>query len=267
MTGSKGIDYFIYFLCLVLLFAYSKYKQNKQINLQEKKRFFNFCFLGDVKRFQEWKKKTKTEESIQPTSQATVEVDETTKKNAIDYFKNYCLERAYKFLSIVSASILVVTPLLQLFWFNDISIVGTLILLFGLIYFFLKWKSMQSNKELKASGVLEKKYRFDDLSKYVEKADERVQIILPQKEKNNINKEYYTYERNILLGILAVVWIVILLVFGATHEKPKRSSNSGVPYNSNNSYYSGYDYDDDGAINQKEWEDALGDYMDDLMGY
>ena len=26
-----------------------------------------------------------------------------------------------------------------------------------------------------------------------------------------------------------------------------------------------YDYDDDGDINQREWEDALGDYMDSIM--
>ena len=34
---------------------------------------------------------------------------------------------------------------------------------------------------------------------------------------------------------------------------------------SNDSDWGDYDYDDDGKINQGEWEDALGDYMDGVM--
>lgn len=45
----------------------------------------------------------------------------------------------------------------------------------------------------------------------------------------------------------------------------ERSGTSGTKHN-NEEYWDNYDYDDDGNINQGEWEDALGDYMDDVMG-
>lgn len=49
-----------------------------------------------------------------------------------------------------------------------------------------------------------------------------------------------------------------------TRDKGSSGGSGGDYYNDN--YYDDYDYDNDGNINQGEWEDALGDYMDDIMG-
>ncbi len=71
--------------------------------------------------------------------------------------------------------------------------------------------------------------------------------------------------------ILFIIMIIYALISGGPSDKSvKHNTNknsNGVKYNENDSYYSNYDYDDDGAINQKEWEDALGDRMDEIMGY
>ncbi len=41
----------------------------------------------------------------------------------------------------------------------------------------------------------------------------------------------------------------------------------GEKYDPDDDLYSDHDYNSDGYINQNEWEDALGDYMDSIMGY
>ncbi len=75
----------------------------------------------------------------------------------------------------------------------------------------------------------------------------------------------------IFLVIFFIIMIIYALISGGPSDKSvKHNTNknsNGVKYNENDSYYSNYDYDDDGAINQKEWEDALGDRMDEIMGY
>ncbi len=50
---------------------------------------------------------------------------------------------------------------------------------------------------------------------------------------------------------------------------PKSSSGSsgGMKYDPNDEYYSSNDHDGDGRLSDDEFHDAVGDYMDDLMGY
>ena len=45
------------------------------------------------------------------------------------------------------------------------------------------------------------------------------------------------------------------------------SDDGGVKYDPNDDLYREHDYNNDGKINDQEFQDALGDYMDDLMGY
>lgn len=67
---------------------------------------------------------------------------------------------------------------------------------------------------------------------------------------------------------LATIAISLLFVFYVSNFFGMKivSSSSRYDYDyDNDNYYDDYDYDNDGNINQKEWEDALGDYMDDIM--
>ncbi len=45
------------------------------------------------------------------------------------------------------------------------------------------------------------------------------------------------------------------------------SDDGGIKYDPNDDYYRENDHNHDGKINDEEFQDALGDYMDDLMGY
>ncbi|MBE6020522.1 MAG: hypothetical protein E7228_02090 [Clostridiales bacterium] len=45
------------------------------------------------------------------------------------------------------------------------------------------------------------------------------------------------------------------------------SDDGGVKYDPNDDLYREHDYNNDGKINDQEFQDALGDYMDELMGY
>lgn len=74
--------------------------------------------------------------------------------------------------------------------------------------------------------------------------------------------------------IMIVLWIVCLFSFHASFKKDERNTSmpTGGSYSSNRDYSSdsdwgNYDYDSDGSINQNEWEDALGDYMNQYSSY
>lgn len=63
-------------------------------------------------------------------------------------------------------------------------------------------------------------------------------------------------------GLIAILCVTLVMYVICGISTGSFSSNSST----GNDYWDYYDYDKDGEINQGEWEDALGDYMDDIMG-
>lgn len=67
--------------------------------------------------------------------------------------------------------------------------------------------------------------------------------------------------------IIEILLCLLLGIFAVTreygHYQPPYSNSKNE--NSIGNGWDEYDYDDDGDINQNEWEDALGDYMDKVM--
>ena len=70
-----------------------------------------------------------------------------------------------------------------------------------------------------------------------------------------------------MVVIIKIILCCLLLWFAVTREYGEYKSPYSNSENANNigNGWDKYDYDDDGDINQNEWEDALGDYMDDAM--
>lgn len=52
-----------------------------------------------------------------------------------------------------------------------------------------------------------------------------------------------------------------------SNKYKNNSDDGGIKYDPNDDYYRENDHNHDGKINDEEFQDALGDYMDDLMGY
>ena len=70
----------------------------------------------------------------------------------------------------------------------------------------------------------------------------------------------------IVLMIIGVFLFIPVAQYGGRNldktDDYSYHSNKDYSYDSD---WGEYDYDDDGHINQGEWEDALGDYMDSVM--
>lgn len=74
----------------------------------------------------------------------------------------------------------------------------------------------------------------------------------------NIHKAEKNAKWKLIAVVIASILLIIIMIISITSNMGNRGSDD---------YWDDYDYDDDGDINQNEWEDALGDYMDDIMGY
>ena len=93
--------------------------------------------------------------------------------------------------------------------------------------------------------------------------------------EETLEEDYRTTKKIIVKSVVKLIVIVLVIVFiicgfySCSQSKHSYDNNSddsnGIPYNKNDDFYANHDYDDDGAINQNEWEDALGDYMDEMM--
>ncbi|MDO4482562.1 MAG: hypothetical protein Q4C14_07550 [Bacillota bacterium] len=54
---------------------------------------------------------------------------------------------------------------------------------------------------------------------------------------------------------------------GYKSNSSNNNDDGGIKYDKNDELYREHDYNNDGKINDQEFQDALGDYMDQLMGY
>ena len=77
---------------------------------------------------------------------------------------------------------------------------------------------------------------------------------------------YARFTTFLLIGIVGAA----LAIYCFLPSPKSNSTNKDYHYKSQKDYSDGsdwddYDYDGDGDINQSEWEDALGDYMDSIM--
>lgn len=83
---------------------------------------------------------------------------------------------------------------------------------------------------------------------------------------SNVNKEDVESTKKTIttIAIIALIGFVICAIIMGISSGISNSKNNHKDYKDGD-YYENYDYDDDGKINQKEWEDALGDYMDNIM--
>ena len=109
--------------------------------------------------------------------------------------------------------------------------------------------------------------------------------------QNAVEQKGFTGAKIALMGAISLIVLplIILLCFG-TNDKNKTNDydsdydysydydsdydydydydyGKGEKYDPDDDLYSDHDYNSDGYINQNEWEDALGDYMDSIMGY
>lgn len=90
-------------------------------------------------------------------------------------------------------------------------------------------------------------------------------IILEEEDKRK-NKE--TFISGALIFLLVVIISLVIMISKSCSENIEYDSeDNGVKYNSSDELYADNDHNNDGKINQKEWEDALGDRMDEIMGY
>ncbi len=64
------------------------------------------------------------------------------------------------------------------------------------------------------------------------------------------------------IAVIAVLTMYSLSAIGCGSSS-KRSSTGNGNYNKNDSYYSNNDSNKDGNINDKEFQNAVGDWMDD----
>ena len=80
----------------------------------------------------------------------------------------------------------------------------------------------------------------------------------------DLSDELKKTKKKLFTIFIIIIIAGILLSLALSSSSGKHSSPSKKNYDD---YYDDYDYDNDGNINQGEWEDALGDYMDDVMGY
>ena len=83
-----------------------------------------------------------------------------------------------------------------------------------------------------------------------------------------------SYKKSSIVLIIKIVLCILLAIYTTTvqytkYHAPSYNYDYYDEYNydkdDNDNYYDNYDYDNDGNINQYEWEDALGDYMDEIM--
>lgn len=54
---------------------------------------------------------------------------------------------------------------------------------------------------------------------------------------------------------------------GYKNSSNNNNDDGGIKYDPNDDLYREHDYNNDGKINDQEFQDALGDYMDEIMGY
>ena len=84
---------------------------------------------------------------------------------------------------------------------------------------------------------------------------------------HNNQKALAIVNLTMIVLIIAGIFLFIPVVRHSGRNLNKKDTYSYTPKKeySSNSDWGNYDYDNDGQINQNEWENALGDYMDNIM--
>ena len=93
-------------------------------------------------------------------------------------------------------------------------------------------------------------------------------IYMAKNKVGDAEVAYKAYRKSNVALIVKMILCVLLIFLTITinfanYHRPDYK-NQHKDY-SDGDYYENYDYDNDGEINQNEWEDALGDYMDSIM--